>query len=224
VATLVTAGLGCGDAVLPGDYAGSPAGAVAGRVIDTNGAQTKDVQRPGLSVEWLGNLGVAPTDPAPLVDQAVMVSRSIKLDHDWDIGLARPSRAAALGSVLAGRPAVSFSVGKMVYFDDRVPDGRFDFGCSGGGCDTVKAVSLEYVVFVETPPTCQTATGAKASVTAGYHYYHWADGAIRELGPDEPMTFVLHAGALAEAVLSAQLRTFADALLASWKLAALSGC
>jgi hypothetical protein len=226
LAAVLTAGLGCGDALLPSDYAGPPAGAVAGNVIGASGFATKDVQNPGLSVEWLGDLGVDPADPAPLVDQAVMIRRSVKLDNDWDIGLARPSRGAGLDSVLAGRerPEVRFSVGKMVYFDDRVTDGRFDFSCNGGACDTVKAVSLEYVVFVEVPPTCQALTGARASVPAGYHYYRWAGGAIHELGPDEPMSFVLNAEPIAEALLSAQLRAFADALLASWSLAALGGC
>ena len=33
-------------------------------------------------------------DPAPLIDQAVMIRRSVKLDNDWDIGLSRPSRGA----------------------------------------------------------------------------------------------------------------------------------
>jgi hypothetical protein len=224
LAALLGAGLGCGDAVLPSDYAGPPAGAVAGNVLDASGAATKDVQNPGLSVEWLGNLGVDPAAPAPLVDQAVMIRRSVKLDNDWDIGLSRPSRGAGLGSVLAGRPDVRFSVGKMVYFDDRVPDGRFDFRCSGVACDTVKAVSLEYVVFVEVPPTCQAATGAQPSVPAGYHYYRWDGDAIRELAPGEPMTFVLNAEPIAEALLSAQLREFANALLAAWSLAALGGC
>jgi hypothetical protein len=213
-------GGGCGDPLLPSDYAGPPAGAVAGNVLDKRGLLSKDVTRPGLSVEWLPDAPAA-ADP-PLVAQAVAYSRSMQLDHDWEIGLELPSAGTGLQEVPTGRPEVRFSVGKMVYFDDRVPDGRFDWTCSGSACDALKAVSQEFVVFVDVPPTC--ARDGRALVAAGYHYYRLIGGTVTELGADDAMTFELSTTPLGEADLTSELRTFTTALVASWSLAALGGC
>jgi hypothetical protein len=215
---------GCGDPLLPSDYAGAPAGSVAGNVLSAGADHSRDVDNPGLSVEWLGDAAAATPVETPLIEQSVMVQRSARLDTDWDIRLQRPADSARLRSALAGPADVHFSVGKMVYFDDRVTDGVFDRSCRGSSCDVAKAISIEYVVFVEVPPTCGSGTTAHPLVRAGYHYYRFDAGNISELAPGQPMSFVVSTAPPAATEITAQLRAFADALLASWRFDTLVGC
>src|SRR5262245_4399935 len=128
----------CGDPILPSDFSGPPAGEVSGTVVEGASGAPKDADQPRLSLEWL-NLG--PGAPA-LVGQVLFYQRSEKLKSDWDIGLSTPSESAKFDIVVGSR-RVRIAVGKMVYYDDRVPDGRLDWSCATSTCDRVKAVSTQ---------------------------------------------------------------------------------
>jgi hypothetical protein len=203
----------CGDPMLPSDFAGPPAGAVSGVVA---GAGQRDAERPRLSLEWLGV-------PA-LVGQPLSYQRSTRLQNDWDIGLGLPAETVKFDFVVAGR-SVRIGVAKMVYFDDRIPDGRLDWSCRGDGCDRVRAVSAQFVLFVDTPPYCQSeGRPAVARLRAGYHYYAFEGSMLRELGADEAMSFTLTDRAPADSDPTADLRAFAAALERAWSIPGLDGC
>lgn len=205
---------GCGDAMLPSDFSGPPAGAVSGNVLARTGQS--DAERPRLSLEWLA--------PGSLVGQPVSYQRSSKLQNDWDIGLDLPAEAAKFELVVGGR-RVRIGVAKMVYFDDRVADGRLDWSCRGPACDRVKAVSAQFVLYVDTPPYCQTeGRPAVPRLRAGYHYYAFEGGSLRPLGADEAMSFVLGDRSPGESDPTAELRAFAGALERAWSVSSLEGC
>ncbi|HEY0711551.1 MAG TPA: hypothetical protein VGF45_02685, partial [Polyangia bacterium] len=177
---------GCGDPVLPSDYEGPPLAEVSGVVFAWT-PTAKLAKFPVLSVEWLRSLdSVDRSLPDPLAGQPLRFVRSSRLDNDWDIGLLRPTEQAQL---TFGQ--VKFSVGKLVYFDDRVKDGRLDWRCAGSGCDVVKAISSEYVVFLESTPACGPRAGQsqRPELTEGFHYYRVEEGFVRELTGKESMSF-----------------------------------
>lgn len=207
---------GCGDAVLPSDYAGPPASAVAGNVVASLGL-TKDADHPRLSVEWLSSLDASNDASTALIGQDLRFVRSSKLATDWDIGLALPLDRATLAFPSSN---VKASVGKMVYYDDRLGDGKLDWHCTGSTCDLVKSVSADFVVFVQSPPVCTPSTGgpARARVPSGYHYYRMEGGRPVELGADEPVSFVVTDESLSESNPSGDLRAFATALQSLWGL------
>src|SRR5688572_11427680 len=153
---LIGVGLGlgvpaCGDAMLPSDYTGKPAGEVLGNIVA--GAPGAEAQRPLLSIEWLTTLDPEAAAPAALRGQLASLQRSTKLEVAWEIGLGVPTDDLQLEQELAQRN-VRFAVAKMVYFDDLVDDGRLDWSCVGGACDRVKSISGQYVVYVTSPPYC----------------------------------------------------------------------
>jgi hypothetical protein len=208
--------------MLPSDYSGAPPGAIAGNVVRQT-AQ-RDADRPRLSLEWLAALAPGETGPA-LIGQPLTFQRSTKLQNDWDIGLGLPSDEVKFELPLAMRDA-RIGIGKMVYFDDRMADGRLDWSCTGAGCDRIKSVSAQFVVYVETPPLCQntTARGAQPRLRAGYHYYSFDGGVARELAPAEAMSFTLIDRAPADIDLPNDLRAFADALRRAWSFSTGDGC
>jgi hypothetical protein len=211
--------------MLPGDFAGPPASAVSGNVVAAVGAGTKDAVRPRLSIEWLAGHLPYPDTPS-LIGQPVSYQRSSKLQNDWEIGLQLPTEAAKFVARVGGDSQVRLSVGKMVYYDDRTEDGHLDWSCRGARCDIVKAVSAEFVVFVESPLHCQPHEGGplRARVPAGYHYFRYEEGVIAELGDRDAMSFVLTDRSLAESDPTAALRAFTQALLRSWSVSTLEGC
>src|SRR2546430_13194318 len=132
----------CGDALLPSDYTGPPAGAVSANVLPGLTGVRRDAGHPRLSLEWLN-------DSAPqLIAQAASFQRSPKLQHDWDIGLSLPTEAAKF-DVQSGTQTARIAVAKMVYFDDSNGTGRIDWSCRDATCNRVLAVSAQYVVFVD---------------------------------------------------------------------------
>ncbi len=208
--------------MLPSDFEGPPAANVGGTV--TGSPAAKDAGKPRLSMAWL--VGMDEGSPA-LVGQAVSYQRSAKLQSDWDIGLAAPTETARWSGAVGARQ-VRLAVGKMVYFDDRVADERLDWACQGAACDQVKAVSRQFVVFVEAPLYCQPREGipARPKILAGYHYYS-LDGAVaRELGRDEAVSFDVQGGdrALVESNPTEELETFVHVLLRQWAANPISGC
>jgi hypothetical protein len=232
---LVAAAAGCGDPMLPSDYAGPPAGAVSGNVFAW--APTDKVAKfPLLSLEWLGALDVPVEVPveAPrtiLFSQSLRFVRSSRLENDWDIDLVVPEQSALLERTFAaGR--FRFSVGKVVYFDDRTRDGRIDWTCGSGqiqtlgSCDVIKAVSTEYVVYLESAPACRARVGAltKPEMGRGFHYFRLEGGLPRELAPDEPIGFAITDRSPVDSDPTRQLRLFAESLLTMWRFDTLGDC
>lgn len=212
---------GCGDALLPSDFEGPPAAEVSGNVVSADGS-LPDASRPKLSMVWLGSLDGASTS---LFAQNVAFKRSSRLERDWDIGLGTPPDDMRLELPMESR-ATRVAVGKLVYFDDVVSDGRLDWTCTGTRCDRVKAVSDEFVVYLDGALMCDAADGrpARVKVGAGYHYYALEDGRARELGTNVGFTFAVADRTPAVADPTSELRSFADALVRSWDLQLLAGC
>jgi hypothetical protein len=204
---------GCGDPMLPSDFAGPPASAVGGNV---SGAE-KDATRPRLSLEWLSAPATQASGTA-LMGQPLSYRRSTKLENDWEIGVQLPSEQAKLTWGVLGSSPVRLAVGKMAYFDDRDGNGRLDWSCVGAGCDLVKAVSAEFVVYLDTPLYCQPRAGGplRPRVAAGYHYYQLDGGAPRDLGGRANMSFVVSDRSLSESDPTEELRSFVSLLRAAW--------
>ncbi len=207
---------GCGDPMLPSNFTGEPAGAVTARVLSRAGAT--EAERPRLTVEWLGTLQPG---KGALLGQPVSYQRSEKLQTDWDIGLGLPLEKATL-ELSVGERRLRVAIGKVVYFDDRVADDRLDWTCRTAECDRVKAVSEQYVLFVETPVQCDNE--AEPRLRLGYHYYTWDWGTPREMGLDESMSFTLNDRAPAEVDPSLDLRAFAGALQRLWTASGVGAC
>jgi hypothetical protein len=216
----------CGDAMLPSDYTGPPAGTVTGNVVvPTNvPAATADAAHPRLSLEWLVDRNVT----TPLVTQPVSFQRSVLLQHDWDIGLSLPTDGAKFEVDIARATSKALiGVAKMVYFDDRDGSGRIDWACASDACNHVLAISTQYVVFVDQPPTCGSRPGQLLSknLRTGYHYYTLDGTYPREMAPTDSMSFVVVQGnQTISAPPTTDLRNFADSLIRSWNLVVLTGC
>ena len=211
-------GSGCGDPMLPSDYAGPPAATVAGNVLGEQ-PELRNAKQPAFSLEWLtavGRIGGVALQSSALFGQPLQFQRSPR-DHEWNIGVERPGVQARLDA----SDQVRFSVGKMVYFDDGVRDGRLDWKCVGSDCDVVKAVSAEFIVFVEHPPTCQPIGGGptRARLAPGFHYYR-LDPTLREVSATEPLTFVPTVRSLADSAPAADLLEFARQLTLRWSVSA----
>jgi hypothetical protein len=206
----------CGDPMLPSDYSGPPASAVKGSVLPGKGG-TAEARRPRMSLEWL--------DDESLVGQSLSYQRSDRLQTDWDIGLTLPLENAKFDAPVGSR-SVRIGVAKIVYFDDRDGDERLDWSCQGSRCDRVIAVSAQYVLFVERPPHCQSFQGgpSKPRLTAGYHYYSFENGVVREVSASDPMSFSIIDGLPADTNFTADLQSFADSLFTSWQRSLTTGC
>jgi hypothetical protein len=221
---------GCGDPVLPSDYVGPPASTTTGKVLTLGAA--REAARPRLSVEWLSRLNGAPGE-STLEGQPLRFTRSVTLQSDWDIGLELPVDGAVMDLSKAATPVTGlrFAVGKMVYFDDRDGDGRLNWNCQVGTCDLAKAVSHEYVVYVEGTRACRNATTTQGSLnnaarpTAGFSYFSFEGSVPSKLDGREPLQFFLADQSLLQWNPSDDLRKFAKALILLWSLGSLSsGC
>jgi hypothetical protein len=212
---------GCGDALLPAGYVPPPETAVGGQVVNLDGFE--EAVRPQLSLEWLA-MGDSGTDAA-LVGQPLWFQRSAQLRKDWDIGLDAPEKRAL--NVAVGTPGFRLAIGKVIYYDDRVVDGRLDWACDGT-CDRVNAVSVEFVVFAEMPLFCQRARDGvlenRERLGAGFHYYQFEGGAIREVARNADLTFRAVDGGLTGQDLAGQLNSFAKQLQRRFSLDAVDGC
>jgi hypothetical protein len=222
---LVTA---CGDPVLPSDYVGPPASTTTGKVL-TYGA-AREATRPRLSVEWLSSLNGAPGE-STLEGQPLRFTRSVTLQSDWDIGLELPVDGAVLDPSKASTPVTGlrFAVGKMVYYDDRDGDGRLNWSCRVGTCDLAKAVSHEFVVYVEGTRACRNAATTQGSLlaarpTAGFSYFSFEGSVPRKLDERQPVQFILADQSLPAWNPSDDLRKFAAVLISLWSLGLTSGC
>ncbi|MCG5055273.1 MAG: hypothetical protein KA712_20105 [Myxococcales bacterium] len=217
---------GCGEPLLPADYAGPPAAAVGGSVIRSENVLYTEARAPRLSVVWLVTLepegGVG-----ALVGQSLSYRRSQHLQKDWDIGLDVPQSAARLRMNM-GTTNAHMAIGKVVYFDDHDGDGLLDWSCSQRDCDQVKAISSEYVVYVNGPVTCETRTAngleLTARLSAGFHYFE-----LQEPGPIErprgaDLRFVIEDRPAAAADPTPGLQSFTRALERTYRLGALGGC
>jgi len=215
----------CGGAILPADFSGPPAAQVSGNV-QRGPSATPDAERPKLSLEWLSSFE-AREAAAPLVGQALAYERSPSLDADWNIDLALPAGEAIFEQIVGTR-RVRLGVSKVVYYDDRTGDGRLDWSCDGAGCDRVRSVSSEFVVYVDVPPVCpaSSGTGLRPRLSTGYHYFSFdpASGAILELGAMDSLNFDLVDRAPVAADPTADLRNFTSTLLQLWTLGTLQGC
>jgi hypothetical protein len=211
--------------MLPADFEGEPASAVSASVDGPSGV-AKGAARPRLSLEWLTS-AEGDLDGSALVGQPLSFRWSNKLETDWEIGLALPAEAVKFEAAVGGMRNVRIGIGKIVYFDDRVPDGRLDWSCAAPpACDEAKAGSAEIVVYVETPPTCQGRAGElRARIAPGYHYFRFEGGTLREVAAErQSVTFTVTGRALGAPDVVAELRAFTTALLRSWSLGALDGC
>ncbi len=198
--------------MLPSDFTGSPAGAVRGNVLVGDGQD--DATRPRLSLEWVAGAGGAEPGAPALVGQAVSFQRSIRIENDWDIGLDLPPDEAKFALWINRRPA-RIGVAKIVYFDDVVPDGRLDWSCQGAPCDRVKAVSAEFVLFVETPPACQR--DGQPWLRGGYHFFALdGEGGLHPFEPAQALSFTLGDFPPAPSEVTAELRAFTAALRSAW--------
>lgn len=214
---------GCGDPMLPSDFAGPPAGAVTGNVLQ--GAPAGEAGRPFMSLEWLAGLGPFEPGVRSLIGQTLRYQRSSRLQSDWDIGLSLPAEAVKFDFDIATRK-VRLGVGKVVYFDDRVADGTMDWTCRALECDRVKAVSAEFVVYVESPPFCEETRGIspRPRLSSGYHYFSFDGRVLRERDASEPLSFTLADQTPGDGDPTKDLQAFASYLLWSWAVSALDGC
>jgi hypothetical protein len=212
----------CGDPMLPADYQGPPAGAVGASVYGVE--LVSKVQRPQLSLEWLTNLD-APSGLNTLTGQPLRFARSPGLQTDWDIGLGVPIEGAKLERPIGPTAErVRLGVAKMVYYDDKNGDGRLLWSCRGIGCDQPKAVSNEFVVYVDPVALCALGSTPRGRLTAGYHYFRYEGGIASELLPGQNVSFILNDRSLAENDPSDELRAFARQLLGEWTRSVLAPC
>jgi len=218
---------GCGDPVLPSDYAGPPAAALSGNVVGLTTIRA-DVARPRMSLEWL--VVDAFTPPGSLVGQELTFRRSDELQHDWDIGLGLPTENAKFNVPVdaGGGAGARIGVAKMVYFDDRTNIDRIDWTCAGTSCNRVLAVSAEFVLFVEQPSYCQEPgkTIAQPRMAAGYHYFSFdpTTRLMTEESPSDSMRFDIVDQAPADSVLVSQLLDFTEQLWRNWHLGVTHTC
>lgn len=203
--------------MLPANFSGPPAAALKGNVLPGKPGSA-EAERPRMSLEWLDTRQA-------LVGQSLSYQRSDKLQTDWDIGLSLPKETAKFNAHVGTSP-IRIGVGKIVYFDDRDGDERLDWSCAGNGCDRVLAISSQFVLYVEKPPTCTSFQGGapKPRLTAGYHYYTFEYGLLREVSASDPMSFSLIDSHPAESDPTAELQAFADKLMYTWWLSLTNGC
>lgn len=215
----------CGDALLPGDYAGAGSVAVSAKVSGASDDVVPEAQRPRLTLQWLTRQGWDDAAGPALAGQAVTFNPSPRLTAEWDLGLAPPLPAATRAMPSAGDARVS--VGKLIYYDDVVADERLDWACRGAVCDRVQAVSREYIVYIDRPIERTTScSGARVSVSrspvgAGFHYYAPADANGDETPPHEltasvALTLVVGGGDLAENDPTEALQAFGATLGRTW--------
>jgi hypothetical protein len=216
--------------MLPADYQGPPASAIRASAFQIGSGPFNEARLPRMSLEWLTSLDASPGSTT-LTGQPLRFARSPALETDWDIGLDLPVEGARFERPLgtsAGSGSVRIAVGKMIYYDDQDRDGRLTWDCrSSINCDAPKAVSVEFVVYVDATARCAFGAGAdpRRRVSAGYHYYQLVGSSISELPAGQPMSFFLADLSLAQSDPSDDLRRFAKVLLQAWTQALLTpGC
>lgn len=215
----------CGDALLPADYQGPPAAEVGGSVVRQGNISYTEAGTPRFSVEWL-NATEAESSGTPLLSQTVSFTRSQHLQKDWDLGIDLPKGAAQI-RINFGTNSAKVAIGKLVYFDDKDGDRQLDWNCTRPQCDQVKALSAEFVVFLDQPLTCAGKTpGAnkKTRFAGGFHYFRLEGTSVQEISADLDLQFELSDTPAAWANPTAQLQRFALQFQRAYSLGELSGC
>ncbi len=198
---------------------------MGGSVIRAGEGAQLDAETPRLSLVWLTELDGS--DSPAFVTQPVAFARSQQLRKDWDIGIGTPLESAKIRLPL-GSSGSRLAIGQLVYFDDRDADGQFGWGCEGLRCDQIKAISSEFVVYLDTPLTCQSqsalGTETKTHLGSGFHSFTSNGSGFEERPLSGDLQFVLHEAAPVWADSLAALRSFVQQLTRAYQLNALGGC
>lgn len=214
----------CGDPLLPADYQGPPAVAVGGSVVRAENVAYTEARDPRFSIEWLSALQ---GEPSALLSQAVTFARSQHLRKDWDIGLDLPKNAAKI-NVRLGAASANVAIGKLVYFDDKNGDRRLDWNCDESHCDQVKALGVEFVVYLDQPLSCPSKTVGgpekKTRLTSGFHYFVLEGTTLIETAQDADLRFDLTDTPAAQANPTAALLRFLQQFQRLYGLGPLTGC
>jgi hypothetical protein len=216
----------CGDVLLPADYQGPPASAVGGSVVRTDNAEFAEATDPRFSVEWLSGSKDLNTGNF-LFSQSVSFTRSQQLQKDWDLGIDLPKTAAKL-KINLGSMSTNMAVGKLIYFDDKDGNQRLDWNCSSTKCDQVKAVSAEFVVYLDQPLTCPSKAGGnnerKNRLGGGFHYFEFLGSTPLEVQRNADLHFDLTETPSAWADPTTALQRFAQQFQRNFVSGAFSGC
>ena len=216
----------CGDVLLPADYQGPPATAVGGSVVRTENAAFTEATAPRFSVEWLSDSKDLSTGNF-LLSQPVSFTRSQQLQKDWDLGLDLPKNAAKIALNL-GAINANMAVGKLIYFDDKDGNQRLDWNCSSSDCDQVKAISSEFVLYLEQPIACPSKGGGtsekKIRLGSGFHYFQFSGSALLEVARNADLRFDLTETPSAWADPTATLQRFAQHFQRNYVSGMFSGC
>jgi hypothetical protein len=184
-----------------------------------------EARNPQLSVLWLADVDHATASPK-LLAQPVAFRRSQQLNKDWEIGMAEPLESAKIRrNVGASNPPLA--IGQMVYFDDGNGDGEFTWSCKGRSCDEIKAISSEFVVYLDQPVICASKSllGVEAMpLAAGFHHFTWDGTSIEERPLNRDLQFILHESPPPSGQYMADLKNFAQQLTRAYQLNALGGC
>ena len=216
----------CSDALLPADYAGPSAIATGGTVVRGRDGAYVEAQNPRLNVLWWADVGSG-ADPLKLLTQPVAFQRSQQLKKDWDIGIAAPLVAARVRRNV-GNSDPPLAIGQLIYFDDRDGNGKLDWTCTGSGCDEIKAISRQFVVYLDHDVLCNSASPSggegKAGLGAGFHYFAHNDGGFEESPLHGDLEFVLSEAAPRWSDYVAALSSLAHHLTRAYRVNALDGC
>lgn len=211
--------------MLPADYQGPPATEVGGIVVRQGNIAYTEAADPRFSVEWLnakqGELG-----GMSLLSQPVSFTRSQHLQKDWDLGIDLPKGAAQI-RINFGTDSAKVAIGKLVYFDDKDGDRQLDWNCTRLQCDQVKALSAEFVVFLDQPLTCagkSTGGNKKTRFASGFHYFRLEGTSVQEISMDSDLQFELDDTPAGWANPTAQLQRFALQFQRAYSLGEFSGC
>ena len=222
----------CGDALLPADYDGPAAAEVGGSVVRTTNASFTEASAPRFSIEWLqaapnGKDSLEEEQDGRLYGQTVAFTRSAQLRKDWDLEFAVPRPAAKIRLQL-GAGSTELAIGKLVYFDDKNGDGRVNWGCARSDCDQVKAMSEEFVVFLDQPLTCTASTldgvEKRTRLSSGFHYFQWPGGSVKEVNVEDDLRFELADTPASWVDPTTSLQRFMQQLQRTYGASALGGC
>lgn len=210
---------------MPASYEGPAAAEVGGSVVRSATAAFTEAEAPRFSLEWL-NAAPRPNETS-LHAQTVGFARSAQIQKDWDLEFAVPRQDAKM-SLNFGSSSVNLAIGKLVYFDDRDRDGRVNWQCGGSECDQVKAMSEEFVVFLDQPLTCTTTTAdgvqKRTRLAGGFHYFQWLGTSVKEVSGNQDLRFELADTPASWVDPTTALQRFTQQLQRAYTAGSLGGC